>query len=111
MEQPLGAVIGCSMLVIGCWMFSFCVSAFFAFENDFKADASDRCRCESKSRHHGELEAAGGFKQLLMPVATAAKAAKLGGKIMMPPFDVPEVGRIAVLLDPQGAAFGLFKSA
>jgi predicted enzyme related to lactoylglutathione lyase len=43
--------------------------------------------------------------------ATAAKAAKLGGKIMMPPFDVPEVGRIAVLLDPQGAAFGLFKSA
>jgi predicted enzyme related to lactoylglutathione lyase len=27
----------------------------------------------------------------------------------MPPFDMPEVGRIAVLLDPQGAAIGIFK--
>jgi len=43
--------------------------------------------------------------------ATAAKAAKLGGLIAMPPFDVPDVGRIAVLKDPQGAAIGLFKPA
>src|SRR5258708_34647692 len=42
--------------------------------------------------------------------ATAKKAATLGGKIVMEPFDVPTVGRIAVLLDPQGAAFGIFKS-
>jgi uncharacterized protein len=41
--------------------------------------------------------------------ASAAKAAKLGGKVVAPPFDVPEVGRIAVVLDPQGAAIGLFK--
>jgi len=41
--------------------------------------------------------------------AAAAKAKKLGGKIVAPPFDVPEVGRIAVVLDPQGAAIGLFK--
>ena len=27
----------------------------------------------------------------------------------MPPFDVPEVGRIVVLLDPRGAAIGIFK--
>lgn len=40
---------------------------------------------------------------------TAAQAAKLGGKIVMDPFDVPTVGRIAVLVDPQGAAIGLFK--
>ncbi|HZL42020.1 MAG TPA: VOC family protein [Verrucomicrobiae bacterium] len=40
---------------------------------------------------------------------SAAKAAKLGGKVVAPPFDVPEVGRIAVVLDPQGAAIGLFK--
>lgn len=43
--------------------------------------------------------------------ATAAKAAKLGGKIAAEPFDVPEVGRIAVLIDPQGAAIGIFKPA
>ena len=41
--------------------------------------------------------------------ATAAKAAELGGRVMAAPFDVPEVGRIAVVLDPQGAAIGLFK--
>jgi hypothetical protein len=41
--------------------------------------------------------------------ATAKKAAKLRGKVVMPPFDVPAVGRIAVLIDPQGAAIGIFK--
>ena len=43
--------------------------------------------------------------------AAAAQAAKLGGKVCKAPFDVPEVGRIAVVMDPQGAAFGLFKPA
>ncbi len=43
--------------------------------------------------------------------ATAEQAAKLGGKVCAPPFDVPNVGRIAVLMDPQGAAFGVFKAA
>ncbi len=43
--------------------------------------------------------------------ASAAKARKMGGKVVAPPFDVPEVGRIAVVLDPQGAAIGLFKPA
>ena len=41
--------------------------------------------------------------------ATAKKAARLRGKVCMPPFDVPTVGRIAVLVDPQGAAFGIIK--
>jgi hypothetical protein len=41
--------------------------------------------------------------------ATAAKAKSLGAQIVMNPFDVPTVGRIAVLIDPQGAAIGLFK--
>jgi predicted enzyme related to lactoylglutathione lyase len=27
------------------------------------------------------------------------------------PFDVPDMGGIAVLIDPQGAAFGIFKPA
>jgi predicted enzyme related to lactoylglutathione lyase len=35
--------------------------------------------------------------------ATAAKAEELGGKILMPPTDIPNVGRFSVLQDPQGA--------
>ena len=36
--------------------------------------------------------------------ATAAKAADLGGDVLVPPFDAPWV-RMAVLSDPQGATF------
>jgi predicted enzyme related to lactoylglutathione lyase len=39
--------------------------------------------------------------------ATVAKAQKLGGKVMMPGTDIPETGRFAILLDPQGAAFAI----
>ena len=41
--------------------------------------------------------------------ASAARAKSLGAQVVMEPFDVPTVGRIAVLVDPQGAAIGLFK--
>jgi predicted enzyme related to lactoylglutathione lyase len=40
--------------------------------------------------------------------ATAKKAEELGGKILLPPTEVPGFGRAAVLRDPQGAAFGIF---
>jgi uncharacterized protein len=40
---------------------------------------------------------------------TVKKATKLGGKAVVEPFDVPDVGRIAVLLDPQDAVFGIIK--
>jgi hypothetical protein len=36
--------------------------------------------------------------------AIAAKAADLGGKVLVPPFDAPWV-RMTVLSDPQGATF------
>jgi predicted enzyme related to lactoylglutathione lyase len=36
--------------------------------------------------------------------ATAAKAAELGGKVIVPPFDAPWV-RMTVIADPQGATF------
>ncbi len=39
--------------------------------------------------------------------ATLAQAAKLGGKVLMPAMDVPQVGRVAMIQDPQGAAIGL----
>jgi len=39
------------------------------------------------------------------------KAKELGGKVLMESFDVPEVGRMAVLQDPQGAVFSVIKLA
>ncbi len=43
--------------------------------------------------------------------ATSSEAASLGAMVMMPPTDIPTVGRIAVLADPQGAQFALFAPA
>jgi predicted enzyme related to lactoylglutathione lyase len=41
---------------------------------------------------------------------SAAKAAKAGGHVMSPPFDVMDVGRMAVVQDPTGAAFCLWQA-
>lgn len=38
---------------------------------------------------------------------SAAKAKELGGTIMQPPTDIPDIGRFAVVRDPQGAAFAI----
>ncbi|WP_425040818.1 VOC family protein [Primorskyibacter sp. S187A] len=41
-------------------------------------------------------------------VESAVEATKAqGGQILRAPFDVPEVGRIAIVTDPSGAALGL----
>jgi len=42
--------------------------------------------------------------------AAVAKAAKLGGKILMPAFDVMDVGRMSVIHDPTGAVFCLWQA-
>jgi predicted enzyme related to lactoylglutathione lyase len=39
--------------------------------------------------------------------ATAAQAGAEGGQIAVEPFDIPSVGRSAVLADPQGALFSV----
>jgi predicted enzyme related to lactoylglutathione lyase len=41
--------------------------------------------------------------------AAAPKAEKLGGKILAPPFDVMDAGRMAVVQDPTGAVFCLWR--
>lgn len=41
--------------------------------------------------------------------ATAEKATSLGGKVKNPPTDIPNVGRFAVIQDPQGAVFATIK--
>lgn len=40
--------------------------------------------------------------------AAVDKAKQLGGSVLMPPMDIPKVGRFAVLADPQGASFAVF---
>jgi uncharacterized protein len=40
-----------------------------------------------------------------------AKSEEMGGATLVPAQDVPDVGRFAILLDPQGASFGVLKSA
>ncbi len=41
----------------------------------------------------------------------ARKAQELGGKVLLPPTEVPGMGRAAVLRDPEGASFGVFASS
>lgn len=40
--------------------------------------------------------------------ATCSQAQGLGARVVKPPGDIPNVGRFAVLADPQGATFALF---
>ena len=39
--------------------------------------------------------------------ATARKAEELGGKVLIPPSDIPDVGRFSCLMDPQGVMFSV----
>jgi predicted enzyme related to lactoylglutathione lyase len=43
--------------------------------------------------------------------AIVAKAKSLGAQVYVPPTDMGNVGRFAVLADPQGAAFDVIKLA
>jgi uncharacterized protein len=41
--------------------------------------------------------------------AAVSKAQQLGGRVYAPAMDIPKVGRFAILGDPQGATFAVFK--
>jgi predicted enzyme related to lactoylglutathione lyase len=41
--------------------------------------------------------------------ASASKAASLGGTTLVGPMDIPNTGRFAVVQDPQGAVFAVYK--
>ncbi|MGB8692381.1 MAG: VOC family protein [Steroidobacteraceae bacterium] len=43
--------------------------------------------------------------------ATVAQAVALGARVVQPAADMPNVGRMAVLADPQGGMFGVYKPA
>ena len=74
----------------------------------------------------GEKGNAGGMMPLMQPgvsshwlvyfaVSDCDKSAQqvreLGGKVLSPPMDIPNIGRFAVVQDPQGATFALYKGA
>jgi predicted enzyme related to lactoylglutathione lyase len=42
---------------------------------------------------------------------TVARAKKLGGKVVAEPTDIPNIGRFAIVLDPQGAAIAVMRPA
>jgi predicted enzyme related to lactoylglutathione lyase len=41
--------------------------------------------------------------------ATVASIEQAGGKVLLPAFDIPDIGRIAMVTDPQGAPFYVMK--
>ena len=43
--------------------------------------------------------------------AAAARAKNIGAKLFMPPMKIEDIGRMAVMADPQGAAFAIFEPA
>jgi predicted enzyme related to lactoylglutathione lyase len=42
---------------------------------------------------------------------TADKAKRLGAKLLVPPTEVPNMGRFAIIEDPQGASLGVFQGS
>jgi predicted enzyme related to lactoylglutathione lyase len=53
----------------------------------------------------------GNYVQVKNCDETSAKATSLGGKVCMPPTDIPNTGRFAMLQDPQGAMFSIIALA
>lgn len=51
------------------------------------------------------------YFQVADPDKTAGEAAALGGTVMVPAADIPGGGRFAIVADPQGAVFGLYRPA
>ncbi len=49
----------------------------------------------------------GGYVTVHDVDASAVQAQELGGKLLVPPTDIPSVGRFCVIQDPQGATLSL----
>jgi predicted enzyme related to lactoylglutathione lyase len=49
------------------------------------------------------------YVQIASADQTADRAKKLGGDLKVPPTDIPDVGRFAVFVDPQGAGLGVLQ--
>lgn len=51
----------------------------------------------------------GGYVTVADVDALLPRVTQLGGKILVPPHDIPNVGRFAVIQDPQGAMLSIIK--
>jgi predicted enzyme related to lactoylglutathione lyase len=60
-------------------------------------------------RQHGARPVWLGYINVADVDAAVAKIEQAGGKALMAPFDIPNVGRIAMVADPQGAPFYVMK--
>jgi predicted enzyme related to lactoylglutathione lyase len=88
--------------------------------NDVPSDAGTYSMVQKKGKDAGALYQQGPEEKAIPPHwnsyvrvdsadDTAAKAKKLGGTVLLGPFDVMEHGRMAVIQDPTGAVFSLWE--
>jgi predicted enzyme related to lactoylglutathione lyase len=88
--------------------------------NDVPSDAGTYSMVQKKGKDAGALYEQGPQEKAIPPHwnsyvrvdsadDTAAKAKKLGGTVLLGPFDVMEHGRMAVIQDPAGAVFSLWE--
>lgn len=78
--------------------------------NSGERQAAGLCAQHEEQRKHGVPPHWLSYVSVANTDATTAKAKELGGQILMGPFDVMEEGRMAVILDPAGAAFALWQA-
>jgi predicted enzyme related to lactoylglutathione lyase len=88
--------------------------------NDVPSDAGTYSMVQKRGKDAGALYEQGPQEKAIPPHwnsyvrvdsadDTAAKAKKLGGTVLLGPFDVMEHGRMAVIQDPAGAVFSLWE--
>lgn len=66
-------------------------------------------KLDDAMREHGARPMWLGYLSVNDVDAAVAEVATAGGTALMPPFDAPSVGRIAMITDPQGAPFYVMK--
>lgn len=76
-----------------------------------KAAVGGMMALPDETRAHGVRPSWIGYVSVDDVDAFATRVVQAGGKIHRPPADIPQVGRFAVVADPQGAAFVLFEGA
>ncbi len=80
----------------------------------FQVDGADAAACytmRAEERSQGVPPHWNLYVAAVNADVTATQAEALGGKVLAPPFDVMDQGRMAVVQDPTGAAFCVWQAA
>ena len=75
------------------------------------SDVGGVMQLSDEMRQHGARPTWLGYIGVDDVDATVARAEAAGGKVMMPAMDMPEIGRMALLADPQGIPFYVMRGA